>query len=321
LKDATAEESGRGNTRNSRTRVGLIVLVYVLLISLALIIAVDFGPQLTEGYGFVAFYAILLSGIIFGTYWIVRKDLKYDTPRRVVILLIASGVAIVGAGFTTLIGMIVLLPPEARSPFFFLFLAMFTIGIGFVTAGLATSGSPSMGFQFQVPERLLNSLQQIDPDKSIETEKFHVFRKNGIYIMVQKRAWGIHFIRLFKQTSASTRKVDAPYLGLWGNLARSFKEEAYGLRLAKVRRKFTIPVDVAKFGDRTDTKYVSGPGILYYVPLFPMRWHRDIGYNLDGSWGYSHNVYEEATYFKVDTPTIIKILKELSEEKAKDASK
>jgi hypothetical protein len=307
LEGAKSEESGKGGTRNSGTRVGLIALIHVLLVSLAMIIIADFGPQMTEE-GFMAFISVLLLWVVFGTYWLatrdVRKDLGEKTPRGVVVLLIASGVAVVGAGFAILFGMIALLPLEARSPhLFFLFLGLFVVGIGFVVAGMAANASPSLGLDLRVPEGLLNSLRQIEPDKSFETEKFHVFRKSGIYILLQKSSWGVHFIRLFKQTPVSTKKVDAPYLGWWRNLARSFKEEAYGLRLAKVRRKFTIPIEIVKLGGRTDTKYVSGPGILYYVPLYPLQWNR-------------MDFIGEPSYFKLDTPTIIKILNELSEEKA-----
>jgi hypothetical protein len=322
MEDVRAGGSSRGETRNGRIKVRLFALAYILLIVFAMIFFVYFGSQMRE-IEFAGFISVEVIGIVCGVYWLYtkseRKGSKKGTPRGVVMLFVA-GVAIAVAGWAVLFGMIAL-PPEAQSPhLFYLFLSSFLVGMSLVIAGITLKFLPLERMRVRVPERLLDSLQRIDPDKTFETEKFHVFVKSGIYILLQKIAWGVHFVRLFKQTPASTKKVDAPYLGWWRNLVRSFKEKAYGLRFVKVRRKFTIPIDVVKLGDRAVTKYVSGPGILYYVPLFPLHGYRDDFWSV-GFWGYSPNVYDEVTYFKLDTPTIIKILKELSEEKAKDASK
>jgi hypothetical protein len=290
-----------------------VAAAFILLLSLAMIIFVFFGSQMMEAgiWLVVVFVVILLFGSMSGAVWLVSRSGERGSGEGVprgVIKLLAVGLAIVGMGFMIFFGAIAILPLEARSAeLFFLFLGLVIVGMGIAFAGRISAEVTYAARQFQVPESLLDSLRQIGPDKSFETKKFHIFRKSGIYILLQRRLRGVHFIRLFKQTPVAAKKVKVSYWGPWRTSVRSFKDEINGLRLAKVRREFTVPVDIVRLGDRTEAKYVRGPGILYYVSVYPMG-------------RFSVNYNEENLCGRLDPPTIIKVLNDLSEEKAADAS-
>lgn len=156
-----------------------------------------------------------------------------------------------------------------------------------------------------IPPNVLDAIQQIEPDKYFETKKFFVFRKSGIYILLRKEMWGVHFVRLFNQTPVSNKKVKAPFTGPWVIRKNVLKDRINGLPMTKRWKEFTIPVDAIKRSGKIEEKYVKGQGILYYVSVFPV--------------GFTQvDIYARSLSDRLDRPTILKVLAEISREKPKD---
>jgi hypothetical protein len=309
LERAKEGKSGCGEKRGGGRKIRKAAIAFILLISLEMILFALLGPLMMKaGIALVSVtMVVLLLGTTGAALWLAWGSRDEESGKRVprgAILLVLEGLVVICIGFITFFAEIAILPYEMRSAEqFFLFVGQLIIGVALVLAGRVLVAITSESKQFAVPSNILDSLRQIAPEESFETKKFHVFRKDGIYILLKKKLWGVHFIRLFRQTPVSDKKVKAPYTGPWRIWAGSLKDEVNGLHMAKVRREFTIPVATNKLGDKIEAKYVSGPGILYYVSLYPVG-------------RYAVNLNGENLFDRFDIPTIIRILNDLSEEKA-----
>jgi hypothetical protein len=307
----TSESNLRHEGREVRKKqiAGLALVLCLVLLAIVFVsnasLIMQTGPGIvTLILGLLLIVAVAASVMLFSG----DPDEKSEkgVPRAAIRLFLV-GLTFVGLAFVFFFATITILPYEMRTTeLFFLFLSLLVVGLGIASAGRLVAEITYSHRRFRVPPNLMKSLQQIEPDASFETERFHVFRKGVIYIFLRKRLWGVHFIRLFESHAVSGAKVKVPYTGPWPVWIRSLKYEVNSLRSARVRREFTIPASVVKVGSRREVKFIRGAGILYYVSLYPMG-------------RYTVNVSGKNLSEKLDKPTIIKILHDLSEEKAVEA--
>jgi hypothetical protein len=312
-----AANEKRGGTRKKR----MATIAYPLLIVLSLILFVHLGPSIIPeaGPGLAS-----LAKFLLGTFFLLFLPPLLAVPLfsrgqgsdrgegipSVALKLFLAGLAIFGAGVIYIFAVITIFPLEQRTDeTFFLFIGLVSIGMGFAISGSTSARMIYTRRRFKVPQDILDSLRQMEPDAFFETKTFHVLRKSGIHILLKKQLWGVHFVRLFKQAPVSDNKVKMPYTSqLWGVSARSLKYEVNGLRMAKVRGEFTIPTEITKLGEKAETKYARGSGILYYVSLYPVG-HFEV------------NLLRRSLCGKLDKPTIIRIMDDLSKERAAELSR
>jgi hypothetical protein len=306
-----AREFAANKKRGGGRKRWMAAIAYLLLITLSLVLFVHLGPFIMQeaGSGLTSLATIFL--LVLPTFLAVplfsgrQNNDRGEGIPSVALKLFLAGLAVFGAGIIYLFAVITMFPLEQRTQeTFFFFVGLVSIGVGLATSGAASAQMIYSRRRFTVPQNLLDSLRQMEPDASFETKTFHVVRKSGIHILLKKQLWGVHFIRLFKQAPVSGNKVKIPYTRqLWGVSARSLKYEVNGLRMAKVRGEFTIPTEITKLGDKAETKYVRGSGILYYVSLYP------VGH-------FQVNLLKGSLCDKLDKPTFIRIMNDLSKERA-----
>lgn len=302
---AVNEKRGGGRKR------WMAAIAYLLLITLSLVLFVHLGPFIVQEAGPALMSLVTIFLLVLPTFLAVplfsgrQNNDRGEGIPSVALKLFLAGLAVFGAGLIYLFAVITMFPLEQRTQeTFFFSIGLVSIGVGLAASGAASARMIYSHRRFTVPQNLLDSLRQIEPDASFETKTFHVFSKSGIHILLKKQLWGVHFIRLFKQAPVSGNKVKMPYTSqLWGVSARSLKYKVDGLRMAKVRGEFTIPTEITKLGDKAETKYVRGSGILYYVSLYPVG-HFEV------------NLLRGSLCDKLDKPTIIRIMDDLSKERA-----
>jgi hypothetical protein len=200
-----------------------------------------------------------------------RSDIPDVKKSSLPIRLSMVSFAFIILGITAILVPATELPPGAIELGGFSLLAYLEV-VALVLAGSGTywTYSRASAREFEVPQNILESLQQIEPDKSFETKNFFVFRKRDIYILLKRKFGGAHFVRLMKETPAFDKEAKLPFLRSWSTTRHSSKFQIADLNIFRVTGEFTIPVDSVKRGDRIEEKYAGGTGILYYVPVYPV---------------------------------------------------
>lgn len=271
----------------------LLVAIGIVILSL---VEVAF-PE--AGFATQMWFIILATLVIASGYILWFKYGRSQTePRRratnILIKLILAFVVLLVSSILIIIYVVAELPMEQRAfPFWF--------SIGLMTIGpiiAAVFGARAMMATRRVPPAVIDSFSQIHPDMTFETKKFTVFKKDDISILLPSTFGGAYFVRLFSQSLAQ-RETKARLPRLFPRSA--YKDEIFGLSVAKRRGDFTIPSDIVRRGDRSEEKYVSGSGILYFVSIYDVRHSSGRRFPTDIS-------------SRLDKTAIMEIMEELSRE-------
>jgi hypothetical protein len=276
-------ERQRGNTMSSNVYVSLPGLISILM-----------NLMVTEipepGFSTLMWLASVLIFVV-GTVLIVR--LKFRRVRR-------SLVASLGfflLGFIIFTAIILPLSVEQADEAILFGLALwfvaFVTAVGSVIAGRGGKAK----ILSTVPADIIDSFQQIKPDRILKTRNFTVLKKKDIYILITELVRAVYFVRLSNQTPALEKDVKLPIIFIGKT---KFKNEIGGLPMAKAMGEIVIPVDVVRSVDnKIEARYIKGAGIEYVFPTQDVRPGKPESSDLTE---------------KFDRTTLLKILEELSEE-------
>jgi hypothetical protein len=276
MAEKSVVEKGKGRTKK--------FWIQFLLFAIALVAVVQGRIGLDQydvelypwSVGVNLWYAVLAIVLMIGVVGVVssvvqfgsKDDLPTVEKSRLPAWLLSADLILIIFGVFAIVGFDTLLPASEQALSFYYFTVFLFVGLIVAGSGTLWAVLGAERREFVVPKNVLDSLQQVEPDKSFETKNFLVFKKGPIYILLKKMFNGAHFVRLLKETPVTNSKVRLPFLRSMIARRRATKFQVDDLDVLAVRGEFTIPINAVKHGDRTEEKYASGPGILYYAPVF-----------------------------------------------------
>ena len=210
--------------------------------------------------------------VVGGAVWLKYGSLGKSAGKEATGILIKAlvlGMGLILLGFVLIFALVVQLPMEQRSLFFFFSFGLILAGFIVAVAGRIMFEMKKGRTRFVSRSGIMESFQLIKPEKTFQTKNFTVMKKGDIYILASKLLNAVYFVKLFDQIPVHEKGVRLPNMFFRKS---QFKDEIGGLPVDKSKGEIMIPVDFAKRSDkRLEEKYVKGTGISYLIPIYEQQ--------------------------------------------------
>jgi hypothetical protein len=270
--------------QDQRNKGQIAYIPFVLFSSLAIVVLVLLEAPQTALGSQAAFSLMLLCPILVIAALIA---FPYKGTFHVIYRVISAGIILYVMGllfFFTIASKFLTIEEEA--PSWFLVWVLFIGGLFALVGGffrLVNDVARTRKRKIVVPPVVLEAFQTIGSDKSFDTLDFFVFKKERINILLKKHGeeyWpggrfatrgldrfiGAHFVRMLEEIPVQQGSVRMPFTSRGVTMRRQLNHEVDGVHIAAVKTRVTIPVDVARLGEKIEVRYVKGPSIIYFVP-------------------------------------------------------